>query len=86
MGLRPAEVKALYYKDFLVMIRGYNLRLEKDWDRTRNMIWATIKYAGMGAPDVPPAKDLFPLSMDREFEKRMITSLAMAKELLKQFQ
>jgi hypothetical protein len=85
MGLLPSEVKALQYKDFWLMFTGYERRLEKEWDRTRNVIWATIKYAGMGAPDVPPVSELFPLSMDREFEKRLITNLAMAKELYKTF-
>lgn len=86
MGLRPAEVKALLFKDFWLMLSGYERRLEKEWDRTRNIIWATIKFSGMGAPDVPSARDLYPLSMDRELEKRMITNLAMARELFKEFQ
>lgn len=85
MGLNPIEVKQLYFKDFWLMLTGYERRLEKDWDRTRNIIWATIKYSGMGAPEVPPVSELFPLSMDKEFEKRMITNLVMAKQLYKEF-
>ncbi|ASU34420.1 hypothetical protein MuYL_2533 [Mucilaginibacter xinganensis] len=39
----------------------------------------------MGNPDKDTPRDIWPLNMDREDEKQMISTLKMALELLKEF-
>lgn len=86
MGLRPQEVKALYLKDFNLMVTGYFRRKEIEDNRMRHIVWAVMQFAGMGSSEPITPQNIWPLSMDKESEKRMITSLAMAVQLLKEFQ
>jgi hypothetical protein len=85
MGLKPYEVKKLTLKEFDLMLTGYNRRQEREWDRTRHLLSFIQAFAGMGASEYTPPHDLFPLSLDNENKKRMITTLAQAKALYKEF-
>lgn len=85
MGLKPQEVKALYLRDFNLMLTGYFRRKEIEDNRMRHIVWSVMQFGGMGNPDPISPQNIWPLSMDKEAEKRMITSLAMAAQLLKEF-
>ncbi len=68
------------------MLTGNIKRQERDWNHTRHIMAYILNYAGMGGPEtfIGP-KDIWPLSIDKEDEKRMITNMLQAKELLKEF-
>lgn len=85
MGLKPIEVKALLYKDFNLMLGGYHKRLEQERNHIRHIVWAVMSYSGMGLESPIQPQDVWPLDMDKEDEKKMITSLKMAMELLNEF-
>lgn len=42
-------------------------------------------FGGMGNPDKDTPRDIWPLNLDNEDTKQMITSVKMALELLKEF-
>lgn len=86
MGLKPLEVKALTLKDFNLMLTGYQRRLDIENNRTRQIMTFILNYSGMGAKEFYPAEKIWPLHSDKEDEKRMITNLRMAKELLTEFE
>lgn len=67
------------------MYRGYVRREEKKWQHTRELMAYTLNFSGFGARDITHSKDLVPLDLDKEQQKRMITSLSMAMDLLKEF-
>lgn len=48
-------------------------------------MWYIKHFGGMGNPDKDQPKDIWPLNMDSEDEKKMITTLNMALDLLKEF-
>lgn len=48
-------------------------------------MWYVKHFGGMGNADKDLPKDIWPLNMDDEDEKRMITTLGMALDLLKEF-
>jgi hypothetical protein len=86
MGLKPNEVKALTLGEFNLMLTGYQRRQDIENNRTRQVMAFILNYSGMGAKEYHAAESLWPLAIDKENEKRMITSLKMAKELLKEFE
>ncbi len=86
MGLKPREVKALYLKDFNLMLTGYFRRQEAETNRTRHIMWSVMNFSGMGVTSPIAIEQIWPLAMDKEAEKRMITTLAMAVQLLKEFE
>lgn len=85
MGMKPHEVKALYLRDFNLMLTGYFRRKEIEDNRMRHIMWSVINFGGMGTTSPVTPDHIWPLTMDKEVEKRMITSLAMAIQLLKEF-
>ena len=68
-----------------MIIAGYYRKQERDANLARNIMWFIKHYGGMGNPDRDLPKDIWPLNMDSEDEKKMITTLKMAIELLKEF-
>lgn len=48
-------------------------------------MWYVKHFGGMGNADKDLPSDLWPLEMDQEGVKQMITSVEMAMELLKEF-
>lgn len=86
MSLKPLEIKALNLRDFNLMLTGYQRRQDIENNRTRQVMTFILNYGGMGAKEYFPAEKIWPLSIDKEDEKRMVTSLKMAKELLKEFE
>lgn len=85
MGLKPVEVRMLTLKEFDLMLTGYNRRQEREWDRTRHLLSFIQTFAGIGASQYTSPQELFPLSLDNENKKRMITTMAQAKTLYKEF-
>lgn len=85
MGLKPSEVKTLTLKDFNLMLTGYYRRQDHEWNRTRHIMSFILNYGGMGASDHYKPQDIWPLQMDKEDEKKMITTIHQAIELLKEF-
>lgn len=67
------------------MMTGYQRREEREWNRTRHLMTYTLNYGGMGVKKIYQPKEIWPLSLDTEDEKRMITTMAMAMELYKEF-
>ena len=86
MNLKPLEIKALTLRDFNLMLTGYQRREDIENNRTRQIMTFILNYGGMGASEYFSAEKVWPLSIDKENEKRMITNLRMAKELLKEFE
>lgn len=86
MGLKPREVKSLTLRDFNLMLTGYQRRQDVENNRTRQIMTFILNYGGLGVKDYYPAEKIWPLSMDKEGEKRMIINLRMAQELLKEFE
>lgn len=68
------------------MITGYLRRQEKEWNHTRHLMSYILNYAGMVAPEnfVRP-QDIWPLSLDKEDVKKIITTMHQAMQLLKEF-
>lgn len=86
MGLKPLEVEACTLKDFNLMLIGYQRRQEREWDRARHIMAFVANYAGFGSREVLHPKDVYPLELDRENEKRRITTLKQALSLLTEFE
>jgi hypothetical protein len=68
------------------MYTGYKRREEREWDRTRHIMAFILNFSGWGAREFKHPKDLWPLDIDRENEKRRITTLKQAWILLKEFE
>lgn len=86
MGLRPLEVEACTLRDFSLMMTGYQRREEREWDRTRHIMAFILNFSGWGAKEFQHPKDIYPLGIDRENEKRRITTLKQAWALLNEFE
>lgn len=71
--------------DFNFILSGYYRRQEQNANVARNIMWYIKHFAGMGNVDRDLPKDIWPLNMDSEDEKKMITTLKMAEDLLKEF-
>lgn len=67
------------------MLTGYNRRMERELNNTRNIMAFIKAFGGMGASEFVSPQDLLPLSIDEENKKHMITTLAQAKRLFKEF-
>lgn len=85
MGLKPKEVKALLLRDFDLMLTGYQRRQERETNRTRHLLSFIQAFSGMGGSEYIPPEQIWPLALDEENKKRMITTFAQAKQLLKDF-
>lgn len=48
-------------------------------------MWYVKHFGGMGNADKDMPTDIWPLEMDNEDKKQMITTLAQAQELIKEF-
>lgn len=68
-----------------MILSGYYRSQERETNLTRNLMWMVKHYGGVGNADKDTPRDIWPLSMDTEDEKKMITTLNMALELLKEF-
>jgi len=86
MGLKPIEVRCLTLSEFNLMLTGYQRRQDLENNRTRQIMTFVLNYGGMGTSEYHSAESIWPLAIDRENEKKMITTLRMAKELLKEFE
>jgi len=84
--MMPHQVKSLHYKDFMLMHMGYEKREEREVNRTRHIMAYIRMFGGVGATEVTLPKDVWPLSMDSENEKKLITTMKQAMEMLKDFQ
>ena len=68
-----------------MIVAGYYRKQEREANLTRSIMWAVIQHGGMGRTDKLTPRDIWPLNMDQEDEKQMITTLKMAMDLLKEF-
>lgn len=85
MGLKPAEVNVLTLREFAQMQAGYLRREEKITNLARNLMATVINFGGLGTKTPVTATQIWPLNLDKEGQKRMITTLQQAMELLKEF-
>lgn len=68
------------------MHRGYVKRKEIEWNHTRHLMAFILNYAGTGTPKTPyQPKELVPLDLDKEQQKKFITTLRGAMDLLNEF-
>lgn len=67
------------------MLHGYARRKEHEWNHTRHIMAYVLNYGGLGAKETYKPQDIWPLELDKEDEKRMITTMAQAMILLKDF-
>lgn len=51
----------------------------------RNIMWYIKVFGGMGSSEAGLPRDIWPLSLDKEDEKQMITNIKMANDLLLEF-
>lgn len=73
------------YRDYNMIISGYYRKQERDANLARNVMWYIKHFGGMGNEDKDLPKDIWPLNMDNEDAKQMISTLKMALDLLKEF-
>lgn len=85
MGLKPVEVAEITLSEFNLMLTGYYRRQEHDKNNLRHILAFIRGFGGMGGQDYMSPQQIWPLNMDNEDVKRMVTSLSMAMELLKEF-
>ena len=85
MGLRPWEIKKITLGEYALMYIGYHRRHEQEWNRTRHLMYAVINFGGMGTTTTVPPSQIWPLDMDSYGEQKMITTLAQAIQLLREF-
>lgn len=85
MGYKPWEIDQVLYKDFNLILTGYYRKQERDANIARNIMFYIKHFGGLGNPDKDTPRDIWPLNLDTEDEKRMIINLKMAQELLKEF-
>lgn len=85
MGLRPLEVKKLTLAEYALMYIGYHRRHEQKWNHTRHLMYAVINFGGMGTTTPIPPSQIWPLDMDTYGEIQMITTMAQAIQLLREF-
>lgn len=85
MGLKPDEVNALTLREFAQMQAGYLRREEKITNLARNLMATVINFGGLGTKTPVTAATIWPLNLDKEDQKRMITTLQQAMDLLKEF-
>jgi len=82
----PKDVKSLHLKDFLLIHNGYEKRQQREVNQTRNIMAYIRMFGGMGSSELVFPKDVWPLPMDKENEKKMITTMKQALAMLKEFQ
>lgn len=85
MGLKPHEVKTLNFKHFTLMLKGYQARQNREWDRTRHIMSYIASFAGMGSTEIVQPTVIWPLPQDTYWEKKPIRTVKQALELLKEF-
>lgn len=85
MGLKPFEVAEITLADFNLMLTGYYRRQEHDKNDLRHVLAFIRVFGGMGGQEYMSPQQLWPLNMDLRDVKHMITSVAMAMQLLKEF-
>lgn len=68
------------------MLTGYLAKEDREWNRTRHIMAYIATYAGMGSSTFVRPEEIWPLPVDKEGEKKMITTEKQALELLKDFE
>lgn len=85
MGFREPEVSFIELKEFDLLLTGYHRRQDRETNRTRHILSFILSYSGMGASEYVSPELLWPLAIDEEGKKQMITTLSQAKKLYKEF-
>lgn len=67
------------------MLTGYYRRQEHEWNIARHQMAYIATYGGMGATKFIQPKEIMTLDMDKEGEKKMITTLHQAMQMLKEY-
>lgn len=73
------------YREFNLILKGYYRRQEREASRTRKLMLYILKFGGMGVKDDISEAQIWPLEMDDEDVKQMITDMQSALELLEEF-
>jgi hypothetical protein len=73
-------------KEFNLMFTGYVARQDREWNRTRHLMSYIASFAGMGASEFVDPKRIWPLPIDREDQKKYITTLKQCLELITEFE
>lgn len=72
-------------RDFELILTGHRRRQEHDVNQTRHILSFIRAFSGMGASEYVSPAELWPLSIDLEGQKQMITTFEQAKKLFKEF-
>lgn len=85
MGFREPEVHFIELREFDLLLTGYQRRQDRETNRTRHILSFIQAFSGMGASEFTPPDKIWPLAIDEEGKKRMITTIEQAKKLFKEF-
>lgn len=83
--MRKPDINFVCLNEYELIFTGYLRRQDRETNRTRHLMSHIQAFAGMGGGSYTPPDELWPLSIDEENKKRFITTMAMAKELFKDF-
>lgn len=79
------RIRMITLAEFDLILTGYHRRLEKEINQTRNIIAATLNIQGKILKKEVTPQGVWPLDMDRQRQKKMITTMADAMKLLKEY-
>lgn len=60
--MKPWEWKRMTLSEFLDYEHGFEIRKAEDWEKVRELMWASL--AAFGGKDAPKPKELVPLWTD----------------------
>lgn len=86
LGYKPLEVAAVTLSQFQLIATGYQLKEEKEWNRTRHIMYSVINFAGFGAKEALPPEQIISLQCDTENQKKPIRTMYQVMQLFKEFQ
>lgn len=84
-GILWEQVRKITLAEWDLMLVGYHRRLEKEINQTRNIMTAILNIQGKSLKNETTPQKLWPLEMDIQHQKRMITTMAQAMKLLKEY-
>ena len=79
------RISRITLAEFNLLLTGYHHRQEKEINQTRNTIAAILNIQGKVLKKEVTPQGVWPLDMDRAKQKRMITTMAQAMKLLKEY-
>lgn len=85
MGFEKPKIDFIELKEYEMLLTGYHRRQDRETNRTRHLLSFIQAFSGVGGSEYISPQEIWPLAIDDEGKKRMITSLEQAKKLYKEF-